>query len=390
MKRINVGLIGTGFSASLHAEAYKKVYGIDVCLRSIASVDSTIKSFAERYHIKQIYSDYQEILHDQEIDVVDICTPPFLHAAMIEDTIMAGKHIICEKPLTGYFGQDSQPDRTNRKISKRLMLEQVVESMDRLRKKISAGDGLFMYAENFIYAPSIAKSVEIIQASRASILFMKGEESHSGSHAGHAAHWKYNGGGSLIRQGCHPLSAILYLKKIEAAAKGTQVSVQSVIGDMGVTTTGLDEKERQYIVARPVDVEDCANVILTFSDGTKANIVANDMVLGGTRNSVEIYTNYNVHLCNIAPNNQMLVYNADERGLDQVYFTEKINTKSGWQNVFLDEEITRGYVGELQDFMECVVEKRQPKSDFNIAYDTLKVIYGAYTSHEEGVRVNLS
>ena len=60
-----------------------------------------------------------------------------------------------------------------------------------------------------------------------------------------------------------------------------------------------------------------------------------------------------------------------------------------WQQVFIDENYARGYVSELQDFMECVAYGRQPLSGFDLAYDTAKVVYAAYLSAEEGVRVKL-
>ena len=81
--------------------------------------------------------------------------------------------------------------------------------------EIVASGRLFMYAEDWIYAPAVTKTAEILRASKDKILFMKAEESHSGSHAAHAAHWSMTGGGSLIRMGCHPLSAVLYLKQVE-------------------------------------------------------------------------------------------------------------------------------------------------------------------------------
>ena len=75
------------------------------------------------------------------------------------------------------------------------------------------------------------------------------------------------------------------------------------------------------------------------------------MILGGVRNLVEVYTNEGSYQPNIAPNNAMMAYHISEQGLEDVYITEKVETKAGWQNVFVDEEIARSYVGELQDFM---------------------------------------
>lgn len=389
MRQVSVGIVGSGFAAALHGDAYQKVYGLEVKLAAVASTGDSAERFAEKYHIPKVYHDYEKLLADPEIDVVDIITPPYLHVEMIRKALEAGKHVICEKPLTGYFGERGEDNSQVGKTGKRAMYEKVIREMDALRNVVERSGKLFMYAENFVYAPSVQKTLEFIRARKSKILFMKGEESHCGSHAHHASWWQYNGGGSLIRQGCHPLSALIYLKYQEAAARGEQVSLKSVTGDMGITQKCLTEEEKRFIVSRPVDVEDQANVILTFSDGTKANVVAGDMVLGGVRNLLEVYTNEGSYQPNIAPNNAMLAYHVDEEHLRDVYVTEKVETKAGWQNVFVDEEIARGYVGELQDFMECVAFGRQPQSDFRLAYDSIKAIYGAYWSDEEGVRVCL-
>ena len=62
--------------------------------------------------------------------------------------------------------------------------------------------------------------------------------------------------------------------------------------------------------------------------------------------------------------------------------------KLGWNKAFVNDEIIRGYMGELQDFMESVVYDRAPASGFSLAYETTKVIYAAYQSAEEGRRID--
>ena len=378
-------MVGGGFSAALHAEAYKKIYGYEVHLAAIYSEGAETKSFAHKYNIEKVCSSLEELLVMEGIDIVDICTPPCTHVELIKRALQAGKHVISEKPLTGYFGTGEERVGLT---DKQVMLDSVIKEMEELQAFILTCNKQFFYAENFVYVPSVQKSKEILRATKNKILFMKAEESHSGSHAHHAALWKYTGGGSFMRQGCHPLSAILYLKQVEAKARGEKISVVSVMGDMGNTLRCVDEKERRYIAADPVDVEDCANVILTFSDGTKANVISGDMVVGGVKNIVEVYTTKGVHLCNITPNNQMRIYHVDEEGLDNIYVTEKVETKRGWQDVCIDEEITRGYVGELQNFIECIDKNMPPESGFELAYETAKVIYGAYLSAEKGKRID--
>ena len=357
-------------------------------MKAVASVASDAQAFADKFGFQTLYTDYREMLKDPEIDVIDIITPPVLHAPMIKDALAAGKHVICEKPLTGYFGEPEETGLVG-KTSKRLMYEKVMAELDDLKQAVKESGKIFMYAENFCYAPAVLKTAEIVKAKNSKILYMRAEEGHSGSHAPHAAQWKMSGGGSFIRQGCHPLSAALFLKQLEAAHRGETVTLASVMADVGVTAQCLSEEEKQHIAARPIDVEDQASVLVSFSDGTKANITAGDFVLGGVRNVVEVYTNDGSYLSNIAPNNHLMAYDVNEEHLGGVYMTEKVETKAGWQQVFIDENYARGYVGELQDFMECVAYGREPLSGFDLAYDTAKVVYAAYLSAEEGIRVKL-
>ena len=83
---------------------------------------------------------------------------------------------------------------------------------------------------------------------------------------------------------------------------------------------------------------------LTFSDATKATIFAGDMIMGGVRNLVETYTTGGALFANIAPNTHWSTYLTDEAKLDGVYITEKVDRKTGWQFVCLEEEWTRGYI----------------------------------------------
>jgi predicted dehydrogenase len=375
MHKVKVGLVGSGFAATLHMEAYRQVYGIEPYIAAVASTSAGREAFAEKYGIPSVYGSMEEMIEAEHPDIVDICTPPSSHETLVAAAMKAGCHVICEKPLTGWFADKDEPE----------MLEQVVKQMDDLREVIRESGKKFFYAENFVYAPSVQKSASLLRATKDRVLFMRGEESHSGSHAGHAALWSMNGGGSLIRQGCHPLSALLYLKQQEGSGNG---AVKSVIADMGYIVPSLNEDERKNINARPKDVEDLANVIMTFEDGTKASVVSGDMILGGVRNEIQVYTTGGVHQCRIAPNDQMQVYHVDESRLKDEYFTEKVETKQGWQSIFLDEDVARGYVGELRDFLLCAAgEKEEPESGFELAYETVRIIYGAYQSARDGRRI---
>jgi predicted dehydrogenase len=348
-----------------------------------------VLDFAKKHRIRASHRDFRTLLADKEIDVVDICTPPALHATMIVEAMQAGKHVICEKPFTGYFGRGGDKPPIGKHVPKSLMYERVMEEMDKTCAAIKSSGRLFMYAEDWIYAPAVAKTVEILKATKDKILFMKAEESHSGSHAAHAAQWSMTGGGSLIRMGCHPLSTVLYLKQVEARSRGERIAVSAVTADVGNVAACLLPQERPFINANPVDVEDWGMLTLTFSDGTKSTVFSGDMIMGGVRNVVETYTGGGALFANITPNNHMTSYLTDEEKLAGVYITEKVDRKTGWQFICLEEEWTRGYLQEIQDFMECVAVGRQPRADLALAYETTKINYAGYWSAEEGRRIAL-
>src|SRR6202051_4818465 len=272
MAKIKIGLVGCRFASELHMYAYRRVYGVDVEVKAVAARGDHVVDFAGRHRIPRVYRNFSDLIADREIDVVDICTPPNLHTSMISDAMAAGKHVICEKPFTGYFGRDGDKAPIGKHVPKALMYQRVCEEMEKTCAAIKATGKLFMYAEDWIYAPAVTKTAEILRATKDKILFMKGEESHSGSHAAHAAQWAMTGGGSLIRMGCHPLAAVLHLKQVEAKARGETISVASVTCDVGNVTACLRPDERSVLKSNPVDVEDWGTLTVTFSDGTKATV----------------------------------------------------------------------------------------------------------------------
>lgn len=383
-----VGTVGAGYAAYLHGNGYEKVSSINVRLKTICDVNQErAAAVQKRYGYEEICSDYHQMLADPEIDVIDIVTPPVAHPQMIIDSLNAGKHVICEKPLTGYFGPTGSQD-VGVTVPKRAMFQQVMEQMDELKKAIAQSNSKFMYAENFVYATPVQKAAEIIRAKNSKILWLKGEESVKGSTTAAAGLWSCIGGGSLTRIGCHPLTGILWLKQQEAINRGEHITIQSVTCDTGMATHCLNEYEHRHIVARPVDVEDVGVISITYSDGTKATVMASDVVLGGTKNYIEVYCNDTALMCNITPTDILNTYFLDEDGLADVDIAEMLPAKLGWNKAFVTDEVIRGYLGELQDFMECVAYDRQPQSGFDLAYDTVKVLYAAYQSAEEGRRID--
>lgn len=387
---ICIGMAGAGRATELHINALKRFTGIPLRFKMIVARRKEQLEVAKAiYGFEETSYDFEDLLTDPDIDVIDICTPPFVHEEMIERAMLAGKHVICEKPLTGYFGMSGDEYPIGINVSKKVMYLQLLESIRRLRQIIRKSGKKFMYAENFVYAPAVLKAAEIITAKKSRILYAKGEESLKGSSSPVAGEWDKTGGGTFIRTGSHPLSAILWLKQQEAKAHGIDIKVKSVIADMGRITPNLSDYEHRHIAANPVDVEDCGTVILNFTDDSRAVIIAADTLLGGSKNYVELYCNDAAINCTLTMSDLMSTYFLDEDNLDNVYISEMLPSKIGWNKPFLEDEIIRGYTDEMRDFMEAIFYDRDPKAGFDLAYDTIRIIYAAYMSAEMGCKVEL-
>lgn len=385
---ICIGMAGAGRATELHMNGLRRYSGVPLCFKHIiARRFEQVNGAKERYGFINSSLNFDDLLQDSEIDVIDICTPPYAHEEMIIKALNAGKHVICEKPLCGYFGQTGDEEPIGLKVSKVRMYDELLQSIERLKGIIEISGKKFMYAENFIYAPAINKAAEILRKKKSKIMYAKGEESLKGSSSPVAGEWSKTGGGTFMRTGAHPLSAILWLKRQEADARGEKITVKSVFADMGQITPILTPYEHRHIAARPNDVEDCGTVLITFSDGTKATIIATDTLLGGSRNYVELYCNDAVINCKLTMSDIMSTYFLDEDRLEDVYISEMLPSKTGWNNPFLEDEIIRGYTDEMRDFMDAIYYDKEPKSGFDLAYDTTKIIYAAYKSSELGMAV---
>lgn len=394
MDKVRLGMIGSQFSAHLHLNNYAKMRGLKVEVVGIASkTEINAQQTAQKFNIPSVYTDYRQLLERKDVDAVDLCVPTHLHEEMILAAAEAGKHIICEKPLTGYFGQDLGGEDIGFRVSRQKMLECVMESCSRIRMAIQKHRIQFCYAENWVYAPSLIKIKRIVKVSGGTIMDIRAEESHSGSHAAYSRQWKTSGGGSLLRLGAHPISAVLHLKHFEGMLRdGKTIRPKSIIGEVGQHThiPSFQRESKKWLVSSWEDVEDWSAIILAFEDHSKATIFASDGVLGGIRNTMQVYLSNAVAYANINPNDTVQVYAPDPEVLGEEYIAEKIATKAGWNFASPNEDWMSGYPQELEDFIDCFLERKDPVVDLAVAEDTLNVIYSGYLSAEKGQRVALN
>jgi len=377
-KTVRTGIVGAGFSASFHFEAIRKVYGTDVDVRGVFAIDAAQGAqYAEKRGIKAFES--LDAMLD-EVDVVHVCTTATSHEEVAVAALKRDCFAIVEKPLTGYFG-DGTDEFNGDTCDKTVAQAQALESVRRMLAAEAASKGRILYAENWVYAPSIQKEREVLEKTGAQILWMHGEEAHSGSHATTYAYWKYSGGGVMIGKGCHPLTAALYLKRVEGKARDGKPIRPVAVSARTHAITRMDTfRDEGHIRSNYHDIDDLSLMHVVFEDGCVADIFASDIVLGGIHNWLEVSTNNHRTVCNINPNTAMQTYNAKESNFDDIYTVEKIGTKQGWTCVSPDEDWFTGYPQEIEAFYRAVAYGEAVESDSSLAADCIATTYSAYVS----------
>ena len=97
MTDIGVALTGTGFMGPAHTEALRRL-GVRV-VGVMGSSAAKSHAFAERMGIPKAYANFDEILADKEVQAVHLTTPNRWHFETAKAALLAGKHVLCEKPL---------------------------------------------------------------------------------------------------------------------------------------------------------------------------------------------------------------------------------------------------------------------------------------------------
>jgi predicted dehydrogenase len=394
-RTVKVGIVGAGFAANFHLRSYRQVQGVTVEIAAIVDVNKgRAEDLAKRFGIPKFYDDFGYLLEDKSVQVVDLVVPNALHLPMVLQAAQANKHIICEKPLTGYFGQ-GEPDEKVGATAKKKMLQKVQEDLEKVTAVMAAHPVKFCYAENWVHAPAFKKAVELMEKCFASgtILEMRGEESHSGSHSEFAKWWRHAGGGAMARLGAHPLATGLFLKQFEGEKKnGRPILAREVWADGTdlTKTSAFAGTQGSPLVKGWGDVETWAQINVTFSDGTKGIFFAADDLLGGMESNMDIRLSNARVKFDLCPVRICQFYTVDPTPVKDVYFNEKQETKAGLSFPNPHEEWLLGYPHEIQDFMEAIAFDRQPLTGLDLARQVVEVLYAGYVSLEEGRKISLS
>lgn len=374
------GLVGSGYAASFHFEALKRVYGTKVeILGAYSKTPENLKKFTKQHNI--LAFDNFDVLLDA-CDVIHLCTPPATHEWMALKALKANKDVVIEKPLTGYFGDGSQHFNGDN-FSREEGLQKCISSLKNILQAEQKSKGSVFYAENWVYAPAIQKEKEVIEKTGAQILWMQAQQSHSGSHSMAYGKWHLSGGGSLMGKGVHPITGAIYLKHVEGkTTTGKPIRPKSVSARVHAITRLPNYKNQGHLRNTYTDVEDYASVHMVFEDNTIADITASELLHGGAKNYLEVHANNHRTICNITPNNAMQTYNPTEENFKDIYVVEKTGTKQGWSNMSPDEAWFNGYQHEMEAFYKNISTKTQAESNSILAADVIATVYAAYLSAE--------
>lgn len=100
---IRVGIIGTSFITEYLIEAFKKVSGIEPY-----AIYSRTLTKAQAFNLPKAYDQLEAMLADEDIDLVYVASPNSIHYEQSKQALLAGKHVLCEKPLVGRLHQGQE------------------------------------------------------------------------------------------------------------------------------------------------------------------------------------------------------------------------------------------------------------------------------------------
>jgi len=356
MKTYNTAVIGCGAIHTLHVQAINSVQNAH--LYAVVDIDKDrADQHAEKYGCKS-FVDYKEMLADENIDCVHICTPHFLHVPMAIDCLKAGKHVLMEKPLAISTHQAQQ-------------LEKICKNSDSM---------LGICFQNR-YNDASVKTKEIISqgfagkvlGARAFVTWHRNASYYA------SGQWRgkinTEGGGVLINQAIHTLDLVQWFT-------GKAVSVK------GSVYTSLLEK---YI-----EVEDTASASIIFDNGATAVFYATNCHVSDSPVLIEIEcenavlrieNDLTIRLKNTARSSDDLI---NLFGSSSETCTE--NTVAANNQIKHGEKACWGTGHErlISDFYKKISTGEKFPVDFYEALETVKIIEGIYVSSKTGKFVELN
>lgn len=339
--QVGVGIIGSQFISTIHAEALKTVADA-VVLAVISPNEEHVKTFAEHHKIPNWFTDIDAFLAMDEIDMVILGVPNHLHCELAVKIARAKKHVVVEKPLC-------------------LSLEEadiMIETCKKNQVKL-------MYAEELCFAPKYVRLKSLLDEGALGypVLF-KQSEKHDGPHAAHFYDVEKSGGGVMMDMGCHAIQFFRWLNP--------EASIVSVYSHM------------QTAVHKDKTIGDDNSVlILEFSNGVTAIAEESWIKKGGMDDKAEIHGSEGVAYADVLQGNSILTYS--EKGIG--YAVEKAGNTKGWSFTMYEELWNYGFPQEMAHFVNCVKNDLTPLVTGEDGRAVLEVLFAAYASAGEGKKI---
>ena len=245
--KVRFGIIGTGAIAAMHAEALKDAKNAEL-VAVFDQVTERARQFAEKHNVRAV-DNFEEFLADPEIDAVTIATPTGIHGKVAVPAALAGKHLLCEKPL----------DVTIEKV------DEIIAACDKTGVLMMS-----VFQSRFVKNVSLIKKAidegrfgKIVLASCQCKWFRTQEYYDSATWRGT---WALDGGGALMNQSIHTIDLLQYLNgDVEEVTAATAT----------LTHTGIE-------------VEDNAVAIIKYKNGALGTIEGSTSCAPGFPRRVEI------------------------------------------------------------------------------------------------------
>lgn len=340
---VNVGLIGSQFISTIHAEALQQCS--QATLMAVASpTPGNANAFAERFDIPRSFTNYKKLLELPEIDMVIVGVPNDLHCQVVLDAAAAGKHIVIEKPLCLNLAE----------------ADAMIAACREHRVKL-------MYAEELCFAPKYVRLKELLDSGAlGQPTLIKQSEKHDGPHASHFWDVERSGGGVTMDMGCHAIEFFRWMLG--------RPPIKSVYAHMSTSVHG--DKTRG---------DDNAILILEFEGGVTCLAEQSWTKLGGMDDRAEVHGTDGVAYADLLHGNAIETYSKEGYG----YAVEKAGTTKGWSFAIYEEAWNYGFHAEMKHFVDCVQNDKTPLVTGEDARAVLEVIFAAYESARIGRKVPL-
>lgn len=369
-RKVNVALIGAQFMGKAHSNAWRKVgmffdLPVEPVMKVLCGKYPAELEVADRYGWQETSLDWKAVVHRPDIDIVDVCTPNFLHPEIAIEAARAGKHVMCEKPLAN-------------------TLKDAVAMLGAAKK---AGVK-HMCGFSYRFAPAVASIKQMLVGGELGRIFH--------FRAAYQQDWivdpnfpmvwrlkkKHTGSGALGDIGAHIVDLCQYLVGDVSEVCAT---MQTFIKKRYVSEfdTGISGKsgEKRTGTMDTVDVDDAVIFLGRIKDAdTLATFEATRFATGRRNfNSIEIYGSEGSVLWNQEDMNFFQYYNrkdpAHVQGFRRVHATDPGHpyTKAWWPagHIIGYEHL---FVHEVYDFLSNLGKKAAPYSTFEDAVKCQRVL----------------